>query len=263
MARMMNLGWRGLSAAALAGTSLVTTPAAADDDDGLIGVLPTILVDSGFGAHAVASAFRDQAVDTAVLVPELIFGIPQYLGLNVVLGIGAYDDGIWDGNVDPQIATLTFLAPAMMGTAMTVHGIVTAAGDELEPYRVVGVATLVGINLPITSITLGSSLRGSWNAPLVALVQVATTAPAMMGSVFAAAEDEPDRVGWALLAGWSGLQLAHGVVSLVARDDEDRWNDYGGADPSRGGAALSLWGGPAVVGEAAAQAPGLMLGGRF
>ncbi|MBW2459743.1 MAG: hypothetical protein JRI68_34955, partial [Deltaproteobacteria bacterium] len=205
-----------------------------------------------------------QPVGTAVLVPQLIFGIPQYMGLNLVLGLGAYDDSMWEWDADPQIAMLSLLAPAMMGTAMTVHGVATAVGDDLQPYRVVGVATVTGINLPFSSIIFGSAMVGRWSPPLIALVQVATTTPATMGSVFAAAEDEPDRVGWALLASWSALQLAHGVTSLILSDDYDSFETYGRDSERRDDDPVELWAGPSlIVHDDGSRAPGLVLGGRF
>ncbi len=260
---------RAVAAAALVAAATIATPVVADeDDDAVVVALPAYLLNSGFAAYAIASGFRGQPVQTAVIVPQLIAGIPQYLGLNIMLGLASYDDRLLESDADPELVMLLMLGPAMMSTAMTFHGLVTAMGEELDPGRVVGISTIAGVNLPLTFTAAGRGLTGRWAPPLVALVQVATTAPSLAGGMFAAAIDEPDRPGWALLSGWSGLLLIHGVASLVASEGYDELEDYAGAatrtSPTRTRpAGFELWASPTMLTDGAEQAPGLVLEGRF
>jgi hypothetical protein len=108
---------------------------------------------------------------------------------------------------------------AMWSTMLAAHGIWAAGNDDAEPTEVLGASAMLGVNIPLTVAALSQAVPGRLSAPATAVVQLATTAPAVALGSYGAATSPGDSAGWIGLTAWSGALLLHGTASLIWGSD--------------------------------------------
>lgn len=256
---------RQLSLALTAATLLATSPAHAGDEEeiALVAAAATVVAaDVSFVVRNAVLAADGGDAQFEYALTQTLLATPQAVALNGAMVALMHDH-------DAPEAFLALHVPAMMTTALAVHGMWTLASPDEDQRFMFLASTAIGVNTMWTSFALGTATSGRnrfEDVPAVpGVYEILTTAPGIAVGVHQALETDRFREGWIAISAWSGLLTLHGLLfsfELLGNDD-----DYDLAtNPTSRPALPNISFAPTSFGapvEGAPQTPGLIVSGTL
>jgi hypothetical protein len=206
--------------AALVGFALVSLAprlARADRVDDILYAFTLTLVfgtvDTVFLVHDIAVAAQGDHPSTAFSVVEVVVMAPQAAIFNAASAT----------NMAERHPNTWALYPSLLTSAMLTHGIWSLASTPDKPLprtRFFGSAA-IGINATLSVSAIGALFSDDhiFDRPTGIAVVVLTLPQVVVGSVGLGLYPE-DRATWAGYTAWSGVLLAHGVLSIALRGED-------------------------------------------
>jgi hypothetical protein len=208
------------------------------------------LTDASMTTVGIVSAVQRRNSERGIYVTELVTAAPQAIGF--AIAPFAFDISQWK----PEENLLLLLPFQAWSAALATHGSWSLGPSDLAPGARFGVSFLVGMNTAFSATAIGcGAVWGRW-APLeVGIAEMGLTGVETGVAIERAIHDEKHSIEWGLLAGWSTLLVAHGLLSTTYRALEegrfDREQRYGALQrlqltpwfsPAEGGAMVGIYG---------------------
>lgn len=236
----------------------ISNPARADNDEEIaIGVLVGgfALADVGFIIRSQVLLLRDDNPDIGPSIAETAVAAPQALFCHIGLAVTAYD------RYDADDAGVALGIIGMVPSALTAHGVWSIAQPDVDPGRLYGMSTIIGINSIWTNVAINGAMNSHLPLQGLGVGEIITSTPSLAVTIHQAATSSDFRLGYIATSVWSGLILLHGAGAIVWADDDDD-DDYARSEPAIHNALVTPAALPTMI-EGAPPAAALLFSGQF